>query len=489
MPRKIYRRGNVMTKVKIVCTIGPASASTEVLEKLIASGMDMARLNFSHGTYVSHRKVVNLLRHLSKKMKRPVAVLADLQGPKMRVGTFKDGSAELKTGNTVYLTNRKCAGTQEYVYVPYSHLIQDVRAGDQILLDDGLVRLRAVKILKDKILCKITEGGTLKSHKAIHLPHISSALPILTAKDKADMRFALSLCVDYIALSFVRSANDVLSAKKFMKSIGVFVPVIAKLEHPQALQNLDEILSVSEGVMVARGDLGIEVSITQVPLLQKRIVDAANHHKIPVIVATQMLESMVEHPIPTRAEASDVANAVLDGADAVMLSGETASGKFPVEAVRTMEAIVREVEKHAFSEPYIKHVHSVERRYHTALTFPDAISFAASRACEEVKAKAIVVFTESGLTARMISKYKPAVPIYAFTPLQKTLTRLSLYYGVNPYYLRTEKNTDKLIEGMDKFLLRKKLVKKDDTLVVLMGAPVGVSGTTNLLKLHRVCGF
>lgn len=477
-----------MTKAKIICTIGPASSSPEILAKLVAAGMDVARLNFSHGEHGKHKRVFTVLRRISAEMKRPVSILADLQGPKMRVGIFKDGTARLKTGGRICLTNKKCAGTAECIHVPHSHLIQDVRPGDRILLDDGLVRLRAEKIFKDKILCKIMEGGQLKDHKAIHLPHISSALPILTPKDKADMRFALSLPVDYIALSFVRSAHDVLSAKKFMKSLGVCAPVIAKLEHPQALQNLDEILSASDGVMVARGDLGIEVSITQVPLLQKKIIDAANRHKIPVIVATQMLESMVEHPIPTRAEASDVANAVLDGADAVMLSGETASGKFPVEAVKTMNAIIHEVEKHLYTEPYTKHIRSADTRYHSILTFPDAISFAASRACEEVRAKAVVVFTQSGLTARMISKYKPAVPIYAFTPEKQTLNRLSLYYGVIPFLLRSAKNTDRLIEEMDKFMLAQNLARKGDTLVVLMGAPVGVSGTTNLMKLHRIGG-
>lgn len=480
--------GAVMTKAKIIATIGPASSSPDVLGRLLKAGMDAARLNFSHGTHPEHKNVYSRIRREAKKANRHVAVIADLQGPKMRVGTFQNGGVKLKTGASVFLTNKKCAGTSGQVYFPYSHLMDDVREGDRILLDDGLIRFRAEKILKDRILCKITEGGLLKDHKAIHLPHISSALPILTAKDRHDLRFALSLPADYIALSFVRSARDVMSAKKHIRHVGGNCPVIAKLEHPQALHNLEEILSVSDGVMVARGDLGIEVSITQVPLLQKKIVDAANRHKIPVIVATQMLESMVEHPIPTRAEVSDVANAVIDGADALMLSGETATGKFPVDAVKVMDAAVREVERHLTADMFAKHILEADRKHHPVLSFPDAVSFAASRACSEVHAKAIVVFTESGLTARMISKYKPSVPIYAFTPDTGTLNRLALYYGVIPFHLEMIKSTDMLIEKMDKFLLRTKLVKKGDTLVVLLGAPVGVPGNTNLMKLHRVGG-
>lgn len=477
-----------MTKAKIVCTIGPASASSHTLAKLILSGMDVARLNFSHGAHSEHKKVFNTLRTLSKQLRKPVAVLADLQGPKMRVGTFKDGAVTLKTGGTVFLTNTKCTGTSGCIYVPYTHLVADVREGDRILMDDGLLRLRAEKKLKNKIQCRILEGGVLKDHKSIHLPHISSALPILTEKDKDDLTFALSLPVDYIALSFVRSAADVLAAKKFMARKSCHAPIIAKLEHPQAIENLEDILAVSDGVMVARGDLGIEVSLIRLPLLQKKIVLQANQHKIPVIVATQMLESMIEHPIPTRAEITDVANAILDGADAVMLSAETASGRFPVEAVKVMDGVIREVEKHASPDVFLSHAGAAPRKHHPALPFPDAISFAARQACDEVHAKAIVAFTQSGLTARMISKYKPSVPVYAFTHNKNVLPRLSLYYGVVPFYLHTVRNTDRLIAEMDKFLLQKKLVKKNDILLVLLGAPASLSGTTNLMKLHRVGG-
>ena len=478
-----YGRFIVMIPIrnaKIVCTIGPASSSPKVIERLIKAGMDVARLNFSHGTHDEHKKVIKSIRDTSRRLKKTVAILQDLQGPKIRTGLLKDGRVVLKSGNRFILTGRKLIGTSEIISTTYPAMYRDVKKGDRILLDDGLMSLKVNNVKGTDITCEVINGGVLTDHKGINLPGIKVGLSSITKKDIEDLYFGIGQCVDYVAISFVRTDKDVKSVKDIIKKGGVFIPVIAKLEKPEAIDNLEKIMDAADGLMVARGDLGVEMSPEAVPVIQKNIINMANRKEKPVITATQMLESMINNPRPTRAEASDVANAIFDGTDAVMLSGETASGKYPIESVEIMARIISAAE----SGSLYRHVS--DRRRGRISTFPDAVSSAAVHASHQIEAKLIVVFTQSGSTALFVSKQRPSMPIIAYTPIENIMRRLNLYWGVIPKTMGLIEDTDGLIREMDRSLVADKLVRKGDSVVILMGMPISQKGVTNMMKLHRV---
>lgn len=470
-----------MRKTKIVCTIGPSSYSEAILKKMIQKGMDVARLNFSHGSLESHGRAYGLVRKLSKDLKKPLAILQDLQGPKMRIGAIRNGQAFLKEGERFILTTQKILGSPKEVYATYPHLPKDVKQGDTILMGDGSIRLRVDRTVGPKVFTKVVNGGQLRDHMGLNFPGVDLSLPPLTRKDRQDLAFGLSWGVDYVAMSFVRYAQDIKILKKAMARFGKEVPVIAKLERPEAIANLNEILKVADGVMVARGDLGVEMPLAQVPILQKEIIKQANEKRRLVITATQMLESMVNNPQPTRAEASDIANAILDGTDAVMLSAETATGKYPVASVATMAEIASTAESYSLSSIHPDFFHST-----ATSSIPDAIAQAAAQASERTNARVIVAFTQSGSTALLISKYRPSIPIVAFTPHAMVCQKMGLLWGVFPRILRPIASTDRLIEEVEKTLLSEKKVKRGDRIILLMGAPIYKKGATNLLKIHRI---
>ncbi len=468
-------------KAKIVCTIGPASASPGMIDDLLRLGMDVARLNFSHGTHAQHARVVAAIRKASGRHERTVAILADLSGPKMRTGVLEGGKAvQLRAGQRFTITTAKRQGSGDGVSTTYRRLPREVRKGDRILLADGLIELRVLGVRGAEVRCRVVNGGELGEKKGINLPGVKLKVGSLTPKDRKDLAFALGLGADYIALSFVRSARDVRAVKAAIARAGKDTPVIAKLEKPEAIENLEEILQVADGVMVARGDLGVEMSPEKVPLAQKRIIARAREHRIPVITATQMLESMTQNPRPTRAEASDVANAILDGTDAVMLSAETATGRFPRETVAMMDRIIREAESAAQETPL--------RRQHESLSVAEAMSEAVCHAATELNMKVIAVFTETGSTARLISRFRPGPPIIAFSPLQGTRRRLSLLWGVVPRTIGYLRDIDSLAALAERRLREEKLVAAGDIVGIVAGTPLGTKGTTNFMKLHVVGG-
>ena len=468
-------------RAKIVCTIGPASSQR--LGELIQAGMDVARLNFSHGAYSEHAEVVADIRRLSMEMNHPVAILQDLQGPKIRTGRYTDGPLALQTGQTFVITTDEIIGDVERVSTTYKSLPEDVDEGDEILLSDGLLRLVVRRIQGAEVECEVVDGGVLRERAGINLPGAELSVPSMTQKDREDLEFGIAQKVDYVALSFVRRADDISELKELLRRANVPIGAVAKLEKPQAIQDLDAIIEAADVVMVARGDLGVELSPERVPAVQKRIILAAVRAGKPVITATQMLESMIEHPRPTRAEASDVANAIFDGTDAVMLSGETAVGKYPVAVVGMMDRIVREAE----SELEFKPDHRRRRRAEELpLNFPDAIADAAGRVAVDIQAAAIVAFTQTGFTAQLISKYRPTHPVFAFTPHDRVLCRLCLHWGIYPRRIDFVADTDQMITKIDKMLCAEGQVQAGDNLVILAGMPATQQGTTNLLRLHQV---
>jgi len=467
-------------KTKIVCTIGPASSKPEMIERLIEAGMDVARLNFSHGNWEEHREVVRTVREVSAKIGRPVAILQDLQGAKVRLGMFRGGAATIHSGDQFILTTREVEGTDRIASVTYPRLATEVKPGDQILIDDGLIRLEVVRTDGVHIVSRVLEGGVLTNNKGLNLPGVAISVPTLTDKDLADLEFGIEQEVDYIALSFVRTGRDISRIKDLLKRRRADIPIIAKLERPKALRNLDGILELADGVMIARGDLGVEMSLEEIPVLQKEIIRRANQRGTIVITATQMLSSMMEHPRPTRAEVSDVANAILDGTDAVMLSGETASGAYPVEAVRVVAQVAIGVEPCLAPRPPSPHDAG------SAPSFPDVISEVACRAAVETKARAIVAFTKTGATARLISRFRPVTPVIALAPDRRVQQRLCLYWGVIPRIMAPTAHIDEMVQRIDEALLADGRVAHGDVVVIVSGATAGVKGRTNLLTLHRV---
>jgi pyruvate kinase len=476
-PESIGYNCRIMNKrTKIIATIGPASSSASVIARLIAAGMDAARLNFSHGDRRDHRRRIRLIRSEAAKAGRQIAIIQDLQGPKLRVGEIRDGAVPLKSGSEILVTSRRMIGTAEAISISYPRLAKELEAGDRVLLDDGRLELRVIQKLPHGLRCKVVCGGVLYSHKGVNLPGAQLSLPSLSAKDKDDIIFGAEQGVDYVALSFVRSAEDIVHTRRFIRTLGGRIPIIAKIEKPEAVENLDEIIAAADGIMVARGDLGVEVSPEQVPLLQKKIIKACNLAERPVITATQMLETMIEKPQPTRAEASDVANAILDGTDCVMLSGETAMGKYPVQAVEVMTRIAIQAE--TLLNPVLPDVYTS--------TEGESVAHAACRAAEEQRARAIVAFTQSGSTALLVSKHRPGASIIAATPVERIGRLVSLYWGVTPLLLKTRKTTDDMIASVERTMLRQKLVEPRDLIVITAGVPVGVAGSTNMMKIHHV---
>ena len=464
---------------KIVCTIGPVTRTPRMIRKLIDAGMDVARLNFSHGTHEEHAENIAALREAAMLMKKPIAILADLQGPKIRTGALAGGgSVALRTGQKFVITTAKVLGDSTRVNTTFRPLPHEVKTGDRILLSDGLIELRVERVRGHEVQCHVVNGGILGEHKGINLPGVQLHVPALTEKDRVDLRFALKQGVDYIAVSFVRRAEDVVLAKSLIRRAKRDTPVIAKLEKPEAIENLEEILRVSDGVMVARGDLGVEMNPERVPVVQKNIIARAREFRRPVITATQMLESMTENPRPTRAEASDVANAIFDGSDAVMLSAETATGRYPVEAVSMMARIIEQAEEsiHEYPRP------ATQER----LKVPETVAELVCHASRELHMKLIAVFTHSGFTARLVSRYRPLVPIVAFSPEAHTRRRMALLWGVTSRSISDIKKIDGLAMIAEKRLMEERLVRKGDVIGIVAGTPMGIRGTTNFMKFHVI---
>jgi pyruvate kinase len=466
-----------MPRTKIVCTIGPASRSPEALRRLAEAGMDVARLNFSHGSHEDHAAVLAAVRAISERVGRPIAVLQDLAGIKIRIGEIASGQVRLEPGAGFTLTNRAVAGDAREVSLDYPDLAASVRPGDALLLSDGDVELRVETADATDIRCRVVAGGTLSSHKGIHLPARSIAAPGLTAKDREDLAFGISQGVDYVALSYVRGAEDVLETRRFLDERRAVIPLIAKIEKHEALARIDEILAAADGLMVARGDLGVETPLEHVPLLQKMLIDRANRAGKPVITATQMLLSMVDRPRPTRAEVGDVANAILDGTDAVMLSEETAAGRYPVEAVETMRRIAEDTEA-AF--PFEAWMRRFEDR--SLQSLPEAVAGAACELAEHVGAAVIVAWTELGATARLVAKHRPRRPILALSTLPETARRLALVWGVIPLVAAEGPDTDAMLERALRVATESGLLRPGQTAVITAGIPMGVTGGTNLIK-------
>jgi len=468
---------------KIVCTLGPATNSPRMIRRLLEAGMDVARLNFSHGTHETHAQSIAMVHAAASELGKTVGILADLQGPKIRTGPLAGGgTVNLRTGQQFVITTAKILGDSTRANTTFRPLPREVKSGDRILLSDGLIELRVEKVRGPEVICRVINGGVLGEHKGINLPGVKLRVPALTPKDREDLRFALAHEVDFIAVSFVRRPEDVLVAKALIRRAKKDTPVIAKLEKPEAIENLEGILRVSDGVMVARGDLGVEMNPETVPVVQKNIIARAREFRRPVITATQMLESMTQNPRPTRAEASDVANAIFDGSDAVMLSAESASGKYPIEAVSMMASIIREAESSI--QEYPRPTTSQEQ-----LKVAETVAELVCHASRELHMKLIAVFTHSGFTARLVSRYRPLVPIVAFSPEAATRRRMSLFWGVSSQHISDLKKIDGLADLAEKRLLEERLVKKGDVIGIVAGTPMGIRGTTNFMKFHVIGGL
>lgn len=471
-----------MRKTKIVCTIGPASESLENTKKLIQAGMNVARLNFSHGDYEEHGNRIKAIRQASKELGKTVAILLDTKGPEIRLGKLKEEPIELVQDETITLTTEEILGDINRIPVTYKELPGDVQVGSTILIDDGLIGLTVLEIAGTEIKCRIVNSGQIKSKKGVNVPGVAISMPGITEKDASDIRFGIEQNVDFIAASFVRRASDVLEIRELLERHGgSHIQIISKIENQQGVDNLDEILEVSDGLMVARGDLGVEIPAEEVPLVQKRMIEKCNRVGKPVITATQMLDSMQRNPRPTRAEASDVANAIFDGTDAIMLSGETAAGKYPMESVQTMAAIaVRAESALRYREIFQKQAQAQQ----TSVT--EAISQSVAISALDLDANAIVTSTESGYTARMVSKYRPKAPIIAVTPTNHVLRQLQLVWGVTPVEGTLAGSTDEMFGVAVEGALSTGLVRLGDTVIITAGVPVGRSGTTNLIKIHHI---
>ncbi len=470
-------------RAKIICTIGPACHDEATMRDLIRRGMDVARLNFSHGTHAEHAVHIERLRRAAERENRTICILQDLQGPKIRTGKLEDRSPVLlKSGNQVTITPDDVEGTPRLISTTFKALAREVKPGARILLSDGLIELRVLKIRGRDVLCEVVNGGYLGENKGINLPGVALSIPALTEKDRDDLMFGLKHGVDAVALSFVRSAEDVLSVKKIIRAQKRDVPVIAKLEKPQAIDHLEEIFAACDGVMVARGDLGVEMPPEKVPVIQKHVIKRSAYWRKPVITATQMLESMVENPRPTRAEASDVANAIFDGSDAVMLSAETASGSYPREAVAMMARIVVEAELSMAESMQVR-----RRRERPSLSIAETICESVAHAADDLPMGAIAIFTETGNTARLISKYRPKVGVYAFSQSDRVCNRMNLLWGVQPVRHKRTENADTMVAAAEKELLRRGCLQTGNVMGVVAGTQMA-SGSTNFMRLHVVAG-
>jgi pyruvate kinase len=467
-----------MRRAKIVCTIGPAVESVEKIAELVDAGMNMARLNLSHGDYAEHQSRMDMVRAAAKKANKPIAVLVDLQGPKIRLARFADGPHELSRGDIFTITTDEVAGSKERVGTTYKGLPGDCKPGDYILIDDGKVTVQVTEVKGNDVITKVIQPGMVSNNKGLNLPGVAVSVPAMSEKDVSDLRWGLKAGADFIALSFVRSAADIKDVHKIMDEEGIRVPVIAKIEKPQAVENLQEIVDAFDGIMVARGDLGVELPIEEVPMVQKRCVTLARESAKPVIVATQMLDSMISNSRPTRAEATDCANAVLDGADALMLSGETSVGDFPIETVQTMARIIEHTETVALDQ--------IAPLKHSPATKGGAITKAATEVGLTVGAKYLVAFTQSGDSARRMSRLRSPIPMLAMTPDLGTYNRMALSWGVEPMLTPAVNHTDEMVMQVDTLLIDSKRVKIGDLVLIVAGSPPGIPGSINAMRVHKI---
>lgn len=468
-------------RAKIVCTLGPSSSNEAQILALAEAGMNVARLNFSHGTHEEHRQRIEIIRKVAYELGQPIAILQDLQGPKIRVGKFENGQTELKRGDLFTLTTRQVIGSHDVVSVSYPDFVNDVRVGDLVLLDDGLLELRVEQVDNEDVLCRVEFGGVLKDHKGLNLPNSILTIDVLGEKDRADLEFGLKMGVDYVALSFVQKPEDVFQLKRLIAQAGYNTPVVAKIEKPQAVESISQILDVADAIMVARGDLGVECKVEEVPILQKRIITACNAKGVPVITATQMLESMVKNPRPTRAEASDVANAIFDGTDAVMLSAETAVGAFPTESVKVMSRIITEVEVNS------RKVGLDQSTTETPFPIPYAIGYSACHSAKLINATGIVSMTQSGTTARMIARFRPKKPILAITHNETTYNELALVWGVQALKVEAfQQDINEAVVEVINLLKSHDFAKTGDMLVITAGVPFDLKSLTNMIRMEHV---
>lgn len=472
----------MIRKTKIVCTVGPAVEEENILRQMMLEGMNIARLNMSHGIHEEHKRRLTMIKKLREELKLPVAILLDTKGPEIRLGDFEQKQVVLKQGQIFTLTTDEILGNKESAYITYAGLPYDVTPGNRILIDDGLVEMEVESVVGEEIRCLVKNTGVISARKGVNVPGVSLSLPFINEKDYQDLRFAVEQEFDFVAASFTRSAEDVRELKNILKEFGgEKIKVIAKIENSQGVENLDEILQIADGIMVARGDMGVEIPLEEVPVIQKEMIKKVYGVGKQVITATQMLDSMIQYPRPTRAEANDVANAVYDGTSAIMLSGETASGKYPLECVRTMVRIAGRTEqdidyKKRFLQSWLP----------TEGSITNAISKATVNAAIELNAKAIVTVTESGRTAYMISRYRPFCPIIACTSNQQTYRQLSLSWGIVPLLIEEKEELDELFEEAIQAVEKTSMVEEEDVLVLTAGVPLGNSGTTNLIKVHRM---
>lgn len=467
-----------MRRAKIVCTIGPATESPDGIQSLVDAGMDVARINRSHGTAEQHEEVIKRVRKAADASGRPIAILVDLQGPKIRLETFAEGPQRLEVGDTFTITTLDTPGTKELVGTTFKGLPGDCSPGDRLLIDDGNVAVRVVEVTETDVITRVEVPGVVSDHKGLNLPGVAVSVPALSEKDRDDLRWALRIGADFIALSFVRDASDYLDVRAIMEEEGTILPVLAKIEKPQAVEALSDVVAAFDGIMVARGDLGVEMPLEAVPLVQKRAIELARQAAKPVIVATQVMDSMISNPRPTRAEASDCANAILDGADAVMLSGETSVGAYPIQAVRTMARIIENTEENGGERIAPLGAFAVDRS--------GVICEAAAGIAESLDAKYLVTFTQTGTTARQMSRMRSPIPNLAFTPIARVRRQLALSWGVIPFEVAPVTHTDEMVEQVDQVCRNTHIAEDGDTLVIVAGMPPGVAGSSNLMRVHNV---
>ena len=472
-----------MRKTKIICTLGPSTDSPEILEAMMKSGMDVARFNFSHGTHEDHKRRLEMLKDLRKKLNIPVAALLDTKGPEIRLKTFEKGEVYLETGQHFTLTAREVTGTREICSVTYKNLAQDVRLGSQVMLDDGLISMKVVEKTETDVICRVENGGAVKDRKGVNVPGVHLSMPYMSAQDRADIRFGIEEGFDFIAASFCRTAQDAMEIRRMLDENHSNMRIIAKLENQEGVNNVDEILAVVDGVMIARGDMGVEIDFTEIPVIQKDIIAYTLGYGKHVITATQMLDSMITNPRPTRAEITDVANAIYDGTSAIMLSGETAAGKYPVEAVQTMDAIALRTEADINYAKRMRNLPGSSR-----LSIAAATAHAACTTAMDIGADAILTVSQSGATARLVSRFRPGTTVVACLLSERVQRQMALYWGVVPLLMPYAQNTDQLIEFAIQAAEKAELVKQGDLVVITAGVPVGVSGTTNMIKVHLVGG-
>lgn len=471
-----------MRKTKIICTLGPSTDKEEVLRQMMLEGMDVARCNFSHGTYEEHKKRMDTVKKLRKEVKKPIAILLDTKGPEVRVKTFKDGKVTLEEGQLFTLTSEEVEGTKERVSVTYNRLYEDLDVGMRVLIDDGLIEMKVEQVDKKDIVCRVINGGVVSNRKGVNVPDVDLSMPYISDKDREDILFGIAEDVDFVAASFVQKKEDILQLRKLLeKNGGEDIKIISKIENAQGVANIDDIIEVSDGIMVARGDMGVEIPYEEVPVIQKEIIKKVYRAGKQVITATQMLESMIKNPRPTRAETTDIANAVYDGTSAIMLSGETAAGAYPAEAVRTMVKIAERTEQDV---DYRKRFFQIEREANPDIT--DAICHATCTTALDVNAKAILTVTKSGRSARMISRYRPVSDIISFATTEKVCRQLSLAWGVKPLLIKEEKDVFGLFDKAVQAAEKNGLLEKGDLAVITSGVPIGISGTTNMMKVQVV---